>query len=47
MPVWLRYDGHTETCCLKRTSDDGSTKRRVIDISIAREQNDVNLIPSP
>ena len=37
MPVGLGHDCHPIACCLKGTSDDGRTKRGVIDVGITRE----------
>ena len=48
VPVGLRHNGDAVACSLKRPSDDGCAERRVIDIGIAREQDDVNAVaPSP
>ena len=48
VPVGLGHDGHTIACRLKDTPDDGNAKRRVVNVCIAREQDDVNtVVPSP
>ena len=47
MPVWLWHDGHAIACCLQRPSDDSSAKRRMVDVGISREQDDIYFIPSP
>ena len=47
MPIGLWNDGHFISMCFKRSSDDGSTKRGVVNIGITREEDDIELIPSP
>ena len=47
VPVGLGYDGHPITCRLQGASDDGCSKRGMIDVGITREQDDIHVIPSP
>ena len=47
MPVGLGHDGHTIACRLEHTPDDGSTERRMVDVGITREQDDIERVPSP
>ena len=46
VPVGLRHDGYAESLRLERASDDGSTEGRMINVGIARKQNDVYVVPS-
>ena len=45
-PVGLRNNSHTIASCLKRTPNNGCTKGRMVNVSIACDQNDVDLLPS-
>ena len=47
VPVWLRDDGYTIACRLEHSSDNSRPKRRMVDIGVAREQDDIQFIPSP
>ena len=47
MPVGLWHDGHTEPRGLECAANHGGTKRWVVNISIGREQDYINVIPSP
>ena len=46
VPVGLRHDGHAQSLAFEQTTDDGCGKRGVIDVGIATEQDDVELIPT-
>ncbi len=46
LPIGLRNDCHFVTGCLECASDDGSSKRWVVDIGIAREQDDIDIFPA-
>ena len=46
VPVGLRNNGDAIASRFERAPDDRRAKRRMIDISIARKQDDVQLIPS-
>ena len=46
VPVGLGHDGHAVACCLQRASYDGGAERGVVDVGIAREEDDVHLVPS-
>ena len=46
MPVGLRHDGNTQSLTLQETTDDGHAKRRVINVGIATEQDDVQFVPA-
>ena len=45
VPVGLRHDGHAIACGFEATPHDGHAERRVIDVGITREQDDVELVP--
>lgn len=45
-PVGLRHDRHAQALGLQQAADHGRTERRMIDIGVAREQNDVQRVPS-
>ena len=47
MPVGLWHDSHAIASCFEGSPDDGGSKRGVVDIGIAREQDDIHFIPSP
>ena len=46
MPVGLWHYGDTIACSLEGTPYDGSAKGGVIDLGIAGEKNDVELVPA-
>ena len=46
VPVGLWYNGHSVTLGFQHTAYDGCTKRWVIHIGIAREEDDIQLVPS-
>ena len=45
-PIRLRNDSYTVAAALKETADDGRTKRGMIDIGIACDIDEIDLIPS-
>ena len=45
-PVRLRDKGYTEAVVFKYPTNDSCSKRRVIDIRIASDEDDVHLIPT-
>ena len=45
-PVGLRDKCHTETIVFQYPSDDSRSKRRVINVCIARDEDDVHFIPT-
>ena len=47
VPVRLRNNSHPIPRSLQRASYDSSSERGVIDIGISREEDDVQLVPSP
>ena len=47
VPVGLRHDGHAIAVSLEHTPDDGHPERRMVHIGIAREEDDVERVPSP
>lgn len=45
-PVGLRHDGHVVAFGLQQAADHRRAERRVVDVCVAREEDDVQLIPS-
>ena len=46
MPVGLGYDGNLVSVAFERSADDGNPERGMVDIGIARKQDDVGLLPT-
>lgn len=46
MPVGLRNDGNLVALCFKDAPDDRCTKRGVVYIGIAREEDNIQLLPT-
>ncbi|MNO85039.1 hypothetical protein D3C76_763980 [compost metagenome] len=46
VPVWLRNDPNSEALRLQHTATDGHAEARVIDVRIARHQNNVAAVPA-
>ena len=46
VPVWLGDDPHAEALRFKHAAADGHTEARVVNVGIARDQNDIAAIPA-
>ena len=46
MPVRLWYNSHFQPFCLKNAADDSSRKRRMVNVCVAREEDNIEFIPS-
>lgn len=46
MPVGLRNNRHLVTGSFERPADDGCAKGRMVNIGIAGEEDDIQLVPS-
>ena len=47
MPGRLGYDTDAKSLCFQDSSDYGNSKRRMVDIGICREQNNIRSVPAP
>ena len=46
VPIGLRYDGHMITRSFQYATDDSHTKRRVVNVCVTREENNVHVVPT-
>ena len=46
MPVGLRHDANAEALVFEQAADDGGAERRVVNVGVGREENDVGLFPA-
>ena len=45
MPIWLRNDGNTQPLGFQYPSDDSHAKRRMVNVSISREDDYIETVP--
>ena len=46
MPAGLGYDADAQSFCLEQSSDDGYAEGGVVDVGVAAEQDDVEVVPA-
>ena len=47
VPVGLWYDGYAIARSFECTSNDSSAERGMVDVGVARKEDDVDVVPSP